>query len=231
HGVAMIWPANSVGDDIEVYADESRTSTIAVFHGLRQQTEKRAGEPNRCLSDYVAPRGVKDYVGAFAVTAGDGVLDLAKSYEDKGDDYNSIMVTAIADRLAEAFAERLHEMVRKEIWGYASDESLSAEDLVREAYQGIRPAPGYPSQPDHTEKQDLFRLLEATKHTGVSLTESLAMSPAASVCGIYLAEKQAEYFNLGKIEKDQVEDYARRKGMPVGEVEKWLSPALNYDRP
>ncbi|HNN73964.1 MAG TPA: methionine synthase [Leptospiraceae bacterium] len=231
HGVAMIWPANSVGDDIEVYADESRTSTIAVFHGLRQQTEKRAGEPNRCLSDYVAPRGVKDYVGAFAVTAGDGVLDLAKSYEDKGDDYNSIMVKAIADRLAEAFAERLHEMVRKEIWGYASDESLSAEDLVREAYQGIRPAPGYPSQPDHTEKQDLFRLLEATKHTGVSLTESLAMSPAASVCGIYLAEKQAEYFNLGKIEKDQVEDYARRKGMPVGEVEKWLSPALNYDRP
>lgn len=230
NGVAQFWPANRIGDDVEVYADESRETPIAVFHGLRQQTEKRSGEPNRCLSDNVAPKGTPDYIGAFVVTAGQGVSELAKSYEAKQDDYNSILVKALADRLAEAFAERLHQLVRKELWGYAPDESLANEDLIRERYAGIRPAPGYPSQPDHTEKEALFKLLRATEHTGVSLTESLAMNPAASVCGLYFAHPDAEYFNLGKITTEQVEDYARRKGMLVPEVEKWLSPALNYDR-
>ncbi len=229
HGVAMIWPANSVGDDVEVYLDEDRAKPIAVFHGLRQQSEKRSGEPNRCLSDYVAPKGRKDYVGGFAVTAGDGVAELAASYEKKGDDYSAILIKALADRLAEAFAERLHELVRREIWGYAENEALSNEDLIRESYEGIRPAPGYPAQPDHTEKLELFRLLDATRHTGITLTESLAMAPAASVCGIYIASKDAEYFNVGKIDRDQVQDYARRKGMSEKEVEKWLSPILSYD--
>jgi 5-methyltetrahydrofolate--homocysteine methyltransferase len=226
HGVAMIWPANSRGDDIVVYTDDSRTKEAAVFHGLRQQTEKRQGEPNRCLADLVAPSGHPDYLGGFAVTAGDGAGELAKSYEQKGDDYSSIMVKALADRLAEAFAEKLHELVRKEIWGYAPDEKLSNEELVAEKYKGIRPAPGYPSQPDHTEKLELFRLLDATRHTGITLTESLAMFPAASVCGLYLAHPRADYFSLGKIDQDQLEDYARRKGRTVADMEKWLAPAL-----
>lgn len=226
HGVAMIWPANSRGDDIVVFTDETREKEAAVFHGLRQQTEKRQGEPNRCLSDLVAPAGHADYVGGFAVTAGDGAAELAKSYEEKGDDYSSIMVKALADRLAEAFAEKLHELVRKEIWAYAPDENLSKADLVAEKYKGIRPAPGYPAQPDHTEKEQLFQLLDATRHTGITLTESLAMNPAASVCGLYLAHPRADYFSLGKIDRDQLEDYASRKGRPAAEMEKWLTPAM-----
>jgi len=227
NGVAAFFPAARDGDDIVLYSDESRQTSIGVFHGLRQQTEKRSGEPNRCLSDYIATTA--DYIGGFAVTAGEGAQELAASYEKKGDDYNSILVKALADRLAEAFAEKLHELVRKEMWGYSPEESLTSAELVREQYRGIRPAPGYPSQPDHTEKETLFKLLEASKHTGIKLTESLAMFPAASVCGLYFSHPAAEYFNLGKITKEQAEDYARRKGRPTEEIEKWLSPSLNYD--
>jgi len=227
NGVAAFFPAARDGDDIVLYSDESRQTSIGVFHGLRQQTEKRSGEPNRCLSDYIATTA--DYIGGFAVTAGEGAQELAASYEKKGDDYNSILVKALADRLAEAFAEKLHELVRKEMWGYSPEESLTSAELVREQYRGIRPAPGYPSQPDHTEKETLFKLLEASKHTGIQLTESLAMFPAASVCGLYFSHPAAEYFNLGKITKEQAEDYARRKGRPTEEIEKWLSPSLNYD--
>ncbi len=230
-GVAGVWPANTVGDDIEVYGDESRTNTLAVFHTLRQQAEKRAGEPNRALSDYIAPKdsGRGDYIGGFVVTAGIGAEELAKKYEQDNDDYNSILVKAVADRLAEAFAEFLHEKVRKEIWGYAADESFANEELIKEKYAGIRPAPGYPAQPDHTEKDDLFKILDAVNNTGVTLTESKAMYPAASVSGIFFAHPDAKYFGLGQVTKDQAEDYARRKGKPFAEIEKWLRPNLNYD--
>ncbi len=230
NGVFALYPAGSVGDDIEVYADEKREKKIAVFHTLRQQAQKRAGEPNRALSDYIAPAGggVGDYLGAFAVTAGVGLDDLVKKFEKDQDDYSAIMAKALADRLVEAYAECLHELVRKEYWGYGADEKFSPEDLIREKYRGIRPAPGYPAQPDHTEKLALFSLLDAQKHTTISLTESLAMYPAASVCGLYFAHPEARYFGLGQILRDQAEDYARRKNMPVKEIEKWLRPALGY---
>jgi 5-methyltetrahydrofolate--homocysteine methyltransferase len=232
-GVYGLFPANSIGDDIEVYSDESRTKVLNVFHTLRQQSEKRAGEPNRALADLVAPRssagGKDDYIGAFVVTAGIGAEELAKKYQADHDDYNSILVKALADRLAEAFAEYLHEHVRKTAWGYAAEEKLSKEELIKERYEGIRPAPGYPAQPDHTEKDALFALLEAEKHTGVTLTESKAMFPAASVCGIYFANPKSKYFGLGQIDRTQVEDYARRKNTPLGDIERWLRPALNYD--
>jgi 5-methyltetrahydrofolate--homocysteine methyltransferase len=232
HGVAGFWPANAVGDDIELYADETRGAPIAVLHGLRQQIAKReAGAPNFCLSDFVAPKasGKRDYIGAFAVTAGVGEEALAASFDKANDNYSGIMAKAIADRLAEAFAEHLHTRVRREFWGYAKDETIGVEDMIAEKYQGIRPAPGYPAQPDHTEKATLFRLLSAGENAEMALTESYAMTPPASVSGLYFSHPQSLYFGVGNIAKDQVEDYARRKSMPVAEVEKWLSPILAYE--
>ncbi|WP_349370012.1 methionine synthase [Salinarimonas sp.] len=229
--VIGFWPANSVGDDIRLYKGESRAETLATFHGLRQQLSKRDGRPNQCISDFVAPAetGIADYVGAFVVTAGLEEVRIAERFERANDDYRSIMVKALADRIAEAFAERMHQRVRTEFWGYAPDEALSNEDLIKETYQGIRPAPGYPAQPDHTEKETLFALLGASKAIGVTLTESYAMWPGSSVSGLYLAHPEAHYFGVAKIERDQVEDYAARKGMDVREVERWLAPVLNYD--
>ncbi len=229
HAVYGFWPANGVGDDIEIYADELRAKILTTFRTLRQQSEKRDGQFNQALSDFIAPQdsGRIDYLGAFVVTAGVGLDELCVQFERDHDDYNSIMAKALADRLAEAFAEALHKRAREE-WGYGHNENLSREDLIKERYRGIRPAPGYPSQPDHTEKRLLFDLLQAEKNVGITLTESFAMTPASSVSGLYFAHSDAKYFALGKIERDQVEDYARRKGMEVGEVERWLSPNLNY---
>ncbi|MGE0133310.1 MAG: methionine synthase [Blastocatellales bacterium] len=230
HAVYGFWPANAVGDDIEVYADENRSRVLAVFHTLRQQNEKRAGQFNQALADFIAPResGRIDCIGGFAVTAGVGLEELCAQFERDHDDYNSIMAKALADRLAEAFAELLHKRARAG-WGYGRDEDLSIEDLIKERYRGIRPAPGYPSQPDHTEKRLLFDLLQAEQSAGVHLTESFAMTPASSVSGLYLSHPEAKYFVLGKIERDQIEDYARRKGMEAREVERWLAPNLNYE--
>jgi 5-methyltetrahydrofolate--homocysteine methyltransferase len=201
-----------------------------VLHTLRQQLARREGRPNLALADFVAPRASKlaDYVGAFAVTAGIGEDDVAARFKGANDDYSSILVKALADRLAEAFAERLHQRVRREFWAYAPDESLSADDLIAEKYRGIRPAPGYPAQPEHSEKATLFRLLDAEKATGVRLTESYAMWPGASVSGLYFSHPESRYFGVGKLERDQVEDYARRKGWTLAEAEKWLAPILNY---
>ncbi|GAA0869405.1 methionine synthase [Brevundimonas basaltis] len=227
-GVVGFWPANAVGDDIAVYADESRTDEIARFHTLRQQIKKANGKPNLAMSDFVAGEG-RDYIGAFAVTAGHGELEIAKRLKDAGDDYSAILATALADRLAEAFAEALHKKVRTELWGYAPDETTTVEDLIAEQYQGIRPAPGYPAQPDHTEKATLFRLLQAEKNAGMQLTESFAMTPPASVSGLYFGHPESHYFGVGKIDRDQVEDYARRKGWDVATAERWLGPILNYD--
>jgi 5-methyltetrahydrofolate--homocysteine methyltransferase len=227
-----LFPANAVGDDdIEVYTDDTRKQVLTVLHSLRQQDEKPPGRPNRALADFIAPKasGLKDYIGAFAVTAGIGTEELTKKYKDQLDDYNAIMVQALADRLAEAFAERLHERVRKEFWGYAADENIAGEDLIKEAYRGIRPAPGYPACPDHTEKATLFDLLDATRNAGITLTESFAMWPGASVSGFYFAHPEARYFAVGKLSPDQVEDYARRKGMTLALVERWLSSSLGYE--
>jgi 5-methyltetrahydrofolate--homocysteine methyltransferase len=231
-GVFGFFPANSVGDDIELYADEECHQPFTVIHTLRQQMLKPPGRPNLALSDFVAPKdsGVRDYVGAFAVTAGAGIEALVSRFEAAHDDYNAILTKALADRLAEAFAELLHQRVRREFWGYAPDESLDSESLIKERYQGIRPAPGYPACPDHTEKRILFDLLSAEKSAGITLTESFAMLPAASVSGYYFWHPQAQYFGVGKIGRDQVEDYARRKGMDVTTAERWLSPNLNYER-
>ncbi|EAT60112.1 methionine synthase [Chlorobium ferrooxidans] len=231
-GVAGIFPANSTGDDIAVYSDESRTTTLATLHTLRQQEKKAGGEPNLALADFVAPvnSGVKDYIGGFAVTAGLGIEKALKQFSLEQDDYHKIMTQALADRLAEAFAEMLHEKVRRELWGYAPDEAFKPEELSGEKYQGIRPAPGYPACPDHTEKAELFTLLNAEVSTGITLTETFAMNPAASVSGLYFAHPAAKYFMLGKIGRDQVEDYAGRKGMSIGEAEKWLAPVLDYER-
>lgn len=224
------FPANSVGDDIQVYADDSRAEVATIFHILRQQMEKSEGDHNYALSDFIAPKraGLSDYIGGFAVTTGIGAQALCERFEKDHDDYNSIMVKALADRLAEAFAEWLHREVRRE-WGYGKDESLSNEDLIREKYRGIRPAPGYPASPDHTEKRILFDLLNVEKHTEIRLTETFAMYPAASVSGLYFGHPQAKYFSVGKIDRDQVKDYADRKGMKVSEVERWLSPNLHYE--
>jgi 5-methyltetrahydrofolate--homocysteine methyltransferase len=229
-GVVGLFPANAAGDDIEVYADERRDRVVAVLHHLRQQADKPPDRPQLCLADFVAPkeRGVPDWVGAFAVTVGDGVERLAAEFEQAHDDYHAIMTKALGDRLAEAFAERLHQRVRVELWGYAPDEALSNEELIREQYTGIRPAPGYPACPDHTEKRTLFALLEVPRHTGLTLTESYAMQPSAAVAGWYFAHPGAFYFGVGKIGRDQVEDYARRKGLSVAEVERWLGPQLGY---
>jgi len=231
-GVIGFWPANAVGDDIELYTDEKRTTPKAVIHTLRQQMERKGStRPNLALADFIAPKetGLADYVGGFAVTTGAEVEERAQAFEADHDDYSSIMVKALGDRLAEAFAERLHERVRKEFWGYDADEDFTNEELVQEAYRGIRPAPGYPACPDHTEKRTLFDILEAEKNTGLQLTDSFAMFPAAAVSGYYFGHPQAAYFGVGRIHKDQVEDYAKRKGMQVYEIERWLQPNLAYD--
>ena len=225
------FPANSKGDDIVLYTDDKRNEELVTLHTLRQQTDRGPNSPCLALADFIAPAetGLADYLGGFAVTAGLGVAGLAASFEAEYDDYNSIMVKALADRLAEALAEWLHEQVRKTYWGYASDESLSNEALIKEKYQGIRPAPGYPACPDHTEKGTLFNLLDVEQRTGISLTENFAMLPAATVSGLYFAHPQAQYFTVGKIDQNQVKDYARRKGMPLAAVERWLSPNLGYE--
>ena len=231
-GVYGFWPANSVGDDIEVYHEESRTNVLAVFRMLRQQMDKPSGQFNHCLADFIAPKssGRADYLGGFAVTAGHGADELARQFEADHDDYNAIMTKALADRLAEAFAECLHERARRE-WGFGVEEKLSKEDLIRESYRGIRPAAGYPACPDHTEKRTLFDLLQAQKATGIRLTESYAMWPGASVSGLYFAAPNAKYFGVGKIGRDQIQDYQVRKGLPLEEVERWLGPYLNYQPP
>ncbi|KJF81112.1 methionine synthase [Photobacterium angustum] len=227
NGVCGLFPANNVGDDIEVYTDDSRTEVLKVLHGLRQQTKKPKG-PNYCLSDYIAPKesGKADWIGAFAVTGGIGEYDIAEQFKAKGDDYNAIMVQAVADRLAEAFAECMHEMVRKDIWGYAADENLNNDDLIREKYQGIRPAPGYAACPEHTEKGAIWQLLDAEINTGMVLTESYAMWPGAAVSGWYFSHPDSRYFAVAQIQQDQLESYADRKGWDLIEAEKWLGPNL-----
>jgi 5-methyltetrahydrofolate--homocysteine methyltransferase len=224
--VIGFWPANAVGDDIILNVEGKEV----VIHTLRQQAEKTDGQPYYALSDFVAQKesGISDYFGGFALTAGIGCDELVAEFEAVYDDYNSIMAKALADRLAEAFAERMHELVRKEYWGYAKDENLDNEALIKEEYAGIRPAPGYPACPEHTEKGTLFALLDAEARIGLKLTESYAMYPTAAVSGFYFAHPQSRYFGLGKITKDQVEDYAVRKGMPLEEAERWLSPNLAY---
>jgi 5-methyltetrahydrofolate--homocysteine methyltransferase len=231
NAVVGFWPANSVGDDIEVYADEARKKPIARLHTLRQQMARGGDRANLALADFVAPKetGRADYVGGFAVTAGIGEEDVARRFERANDDYSKILVKALADRLAEAFAEALHEKVRRELWAYAPEERLTNEELIAESYRGIRPAPGYPAQPDHTEKRTLFELLDAEKATGIKLTESCAMWPPAAVSGLYFAHPDSRYFGVGKIGRDQVADYAARKGWKLEEAERWLGPILNYD--
>ncbi|CAG4884831.1 homocysteine-N5-methyltetrahydrofolate transmethylase, B12-dependent [Georgfuchsia toluolica] len=226
NAVFGLFPANAVGDDIELYADETRGVAAATWHGLRQQHERPAGKPHECLADFVAPKGIDDYAGAFAVTAGLGIEKKLAEFEAAHDDYRAIMLKSLADRLAEACAEWLHQRVRREYWGYASDEYLSNEDLVAEKYRGIRPAPGYPACPDHTAKADLFRLLDAPGNAGMAITENFAMSPAAAVAGFYLAHPEAHYFAISKIGRDQLEDWAKRSGYSVAEAERWLAPLL-----
>jgi 5-methyltetrahydrofolate--homocysteine methyltransferase len=228
-GVIGLWSANRAGDEIEVYADESRGAAIANFHTLRQQIRRAPSLPNVALADYIAPKGTPDWVGGFCVTAGIGLDEIVQRHQADHDDYRAIMAKALADRLAAAFAERLHMRVRKEFWGYAPDESLSSEELVAEKYQGIRPAPGYPACPDHTEKATLFELLDATKATGVTLTEHFAMYPTAAVSGLYFSHRDAKYFGVGKLALDQVEDYATRKCLTVEQTQRWLTANLGYE--
>ena len=230
NAVFGLFPANSVNnDDIEIYADEKRERVLMTWHNLRQQNQKPAGNPNLCLADFVAPReSGHDCIGAFAVTAGLNIERKLAEFEAAHDDYSAIMLKALADRLAEAFAELLHRRVRREFWGYAKDETLDHDALIAEKYRGIRPAPGYPACPDHTEKGALFRLLRAPE-VDITLTESFAMWPASSVSGFYLAHPRAQYFAVGKLGRDQIEDYAQRKGTPVAEVERWLAPYLAYE--
>ena len=225
-----LFTANAVGDDVELYTDAKRAKVLERFHFLRQQSNKEGSEPCRSLADFIAPKetGLRDHIGAFAVTSGIGLKELCESYRAKHDDYNAIMAEAIADRLAEAFAECLHKRVRDE-WGYGCAEGLSNADLIQEKYRGIRPAAGYPACPDHTEKGSLWRLLDAQANTGMLITESFAMWPGSSVSGLYFAHPESRYFSLGKIDRDQVADYSERKGMSVSEVERWLGPNLNYD--
>jgi len=226
-----ILPANSVGDDIEIFTDISRDHVTEVVHTLRQQSVKTNQRPNLAMADFIAPKLAKkeDYIGMFVVTAGIGVDTMVKTYEAEHDDYRAIMIKSLADRLAEAFAESLHERIRKEFWGYAASEKLSNDELITEKYQGIRPAPGYPSCPDHSEKTTIFNILDAENEIGVKLTENFAMYPAASVSGYYFAHPDAQYFGVGKIDRDQVKDYARRKGVDIATAEKWLAPSLSYD--
>ncbi|HZC15406.1 MAG TPA: methionine synthase [Caulobacteraceae bacterium] len=229
-GVVGFWPANSDGDDIVLYTDESRSVELARLFTLRQQMAKSEGRSNLAMADFVAPIGSgADYMGGFAVTAGHGEPVIAKRYKDAGDDYSAILAAALSDRLAEAFAEALHYRVRTELWGFVPGEPFDLDFMIAEKFRGIRPAPGYPSQPDHTEKATLFRLLDAEANAGMALTESFAMTPAASVSGLYFANPQAHYFGVGKIDRDQVEDYARRKGWDMALAERWLSPILSYE--
>jgi 5-methyltetrahydrofolate--homocysteine methyltransferase len=234
-GVVGFWPANSDGDDIVLYTDETRTTELARLHSLRQQMAKSqsqadGGRANVALADFIAPVGTKpDWIGGFAVTAGHGEPQVAKAFKDKGDDYNAILAAALADRLAEAFAEALHRRVRTELWGYAPDEAFDIDMLIAENYRGVRPAAGYPAQPDHTEKGVLFDILDARAQTGMELTESYAMTPTAAVSGLYFSHPESHYFGVGRIEKDQVEDYARRKGWDLKTAERWLAPILNYE--
>jgi 5-methyltetrahydrofolate--homocysteine methyltransferase len=229
--VVGLFPANAVGDDIEVYTDDSRSQLRMTLHNLRKQGRQPAGKYNESLADYVAPKdsGIADYIGGFAATAGLGIDDKLAEFEADHDDYSAIMLKALADRLAEALTEWLHQRVRKELWGYAADEAFDNEQLIAEQYQGIRPAVGYPASPDHTEKDLLWELLDVEANTGIWLTESKAMVPTASVSGLYCAHPQAHYFAVGRINRDQVEDYARRKGMALEEVERWLAPNLAYE--
>jgi len=228
HGVAGIWPANTVDhDDIALYGDPARTKVVGRVHTLRQQSKKAPGVPYLALADFIAPAGTPDFLGGFAVSAGHGVDERVKRFEAAHDDYSAILLKALADRLAEAFAEKLHEVVREELWGYEAS-PFTNEQLIKEAYQGIRPAPGYPACPDHTEKPELFRLLDATKHTGITLTEGLAMSPAAAVSGWYFAHPRSKYFGVGRIAKDQIESLAQRKGESTSWMEKWLGSNLAY---
>jgi 5-methyltetrahydrofolate--homocysteine methyltransferase len=225
-----LFPANAVGDDVELYADDTRARVLERFHFLRQQTTKEGAEPNRCLADFVAPKetGLPDHLGGFAVTSGIGLQEVCDRFRAEHDDYNAIMAEALADRLAEAFAECLHKRVRAE-WGYGEAEGLSNEELIQEKYRGIRPAAGYPACPDHTEKGPLWKLLDVEQNTGMRITESFAMWPGSSVSGLYFAHPAARYFGLGKIDRDQIADYHQRKAMTVAEAERWLSPNLNYD--
>jgi len=229
--VVGIFPANSVGhDDVEVYTDDTRTEVLTKFHFLRQQMNKSEGRKNYCLADFIAPKdtGVADYIGGFVVTAGLGIEKKLEEFKRDHDDYKSILLKALADRLAEAFAERMHERSRREFWGYEDTTDLSNDDLIKELYQGIRPAPGYPACPDHTEKSKLFSLLDAEKNSSVELTDSFAMMPASSVSGFYLSHPESQYFGIGRIGRDQVEDYANRKGITLEEAERWLAPNLGY---
>jgi len=232
NGAVAFFPANSVGDDIEVYTDESRSTVLFTWHGLRQQTRKPVLDgvpnPNQSLADFIAPKGsgIADYLGMFAVTSGIGLEKREAMFQAKHDDYGAIMLKAIADRLAEAFAEMLHERVRRDLWGYATDEALTNEELIRETYRGIRPAPGYPAAPEHSVKRDLFEALGAAD-IGMALTENFAMTPASSVSGFYFSHPQAKYFNVGRIGRDQLEDLARRKRESVSELERWLAPNLS----
>jgi 5-methyltetrahydrofolate--homocysteine methyltransferase len=227
-GVVGLWPAQRKGDDVELYSDESRKTALGRFHGIRQQTKKDSGKPHLTICDFVSPTQ-NDYVGGFAVTAGAAEEAFIQKFKDANDDYSEIMFKALADRFAEAFAEYLHARVRRDLWGYASDEALTEDALIKEEYQGVRPAPGYPAQPDHTEKDLLFKLLEATDRTGIALTESWAMNPPASVSGMYFAHPESVYFAVGRITKDQVEDYADRKGWTLRRAEKELGPILGYE--
>jgi 5-methyltetrahydrofolate--homocysteine methyltransferase len=227
-GVYGLFPANRDGDSVQVYTDNSRSHVQTTFHMLRQQVVKEDGTPQWSLADFVAPKGSEDHVGAFAVTTGIGLDEVVAAYKAAHDDYNAIMAEALADRLAEAFAEYLHQRVRKE-WGYGSQEQLSAEDLLEERYRGIRPAGGYPASPDHTEKQTLWSLLDVEARTGIRLTESCAMWPGSSVSGLYFAHPESKYFGVGKLGRDQVSDLARRKSLPVAEMERWLGPWLAYE--
>jgi 5-methyltetrahydrofolate--homocysteine methyltransferase len=217
---------------VEIYApDDSREETLATFHLLRQQRAKSPGRPNRSLADFVAPKetGLEDHMGFFAVTAGIGADRVSKRFREENDDYNAIMVQALADRLSEAFAEHMHERVRKEFWGYAANEKLGSEGLIKEEYRGIRPAPGYPACPEHTEKGTLWDLVDAEENSGISITENFAMSPASAVSGFYFSHPESRYFGVSEIGRDQVSDYASRKGMTQEEAEKWLAPNLAYD--
>ena len=228
--VIGFFAANSDGDDVVLFQNEDRQQPLEVLHHLRQQNIKAPGRPNYCLSDFIAPHesGIPDYLGGFAVTAGIGIETKLAEFEADHDDYSSIMLKALADRLAEALAEYTHQLVRREYWGYAEDENHDNDALIDEAYQGIRPAPGYPACPDHTEKAKLFELLDATHNTGISLTESFAMYPTAAVSGWYFAHPDAQYFNVGKIEQDQLLDYARRKGLQREVAERWLAAHLHH---
>jgi 5-methyltetrahydrofolate--homocysteine methyltransferase len=229
--VIGLFPANSVEDDIELYTDESRSHVLQRLHTLRQQKAKPTGQPHFALADFIAPKtsGTRDWIGAFAVTTGIGLDDKVREFEARHDDYGAIMIKALADRLAEALAERMHERMRREFWGYAPEERFTNDQLVREEYRGIRPAPGYPACPDHTEKGTLWQLLDVERTAGIRLTESFAMYPTAAVSGWYFAHPEATYFQVGKIDADQVVDYARRKGMTLAEAERWLAPVLGYE--